>query len=289
MQYAPIILYISTYKKGNMKLKLLYEIYSPKTLFEMTWEEVSELLEETETVILPVGSTEQHGPHLPLGSDAIQATDFAKRMVKQLDDEGIKVVAAPTIQFGVSRGHMVFPGTISISSSCLSGLIKEICHSLYAHGFRNFLLLSGHGGNFPTMNFVARELAIELTDAYFIVPNWLPIMGAKYPEILTSDRPKDEHHSGEGETSRMLASTPNLVEIERAKISYPEEGKDPYRPRPYSGPVVRARGGRNMKDATPFGSHGNPLIAKKETGEKLYDIIVNWLCEVLKAEFTLKE
>jgi creatinine amidohydrolase len=251
----------------------------------MTWEEVSEALKETDIVIIPVGSVEQHGLHLPLGADSIQGTEIVKRVVEKLEKEKIKVIAAPTIPFGLSRGHMKFPGTITLTPQTLSLVIKEVVHSLYAHGFRKFALVLAHGGNLGILNLTASELSAELPDAYLIVPNWLPVMETKYPDILHSDRPKDEHHSGEGETARMLASTPNLVRMDRAKVYYTPADLDPYQPRSYPGPVARARGDRGMKEMTSIGSMGNPTIATKETGEKVYNVIVDWLCTVIKAEF----
>jgi len=254
----------------------------------MTWEEVSEALKETDIVILPVASTEQHGPHLPLGTDSINATYLVRRIAEKLSEEGIKVVVAPTIPFGASSAHMAFPGTITLSFSTLATLIKEICHSLYAHGFRKFVLLSLHGGNSSTVRYVTSELAKELPEAYIISPEYLSIMQSKYPEILTSDRPMEESHSGEGETSRMLVSTPELVEMKRAKPYYSKR-KDLY-PFPLAVRHVNAsgRGSFSMKDATPYGSLGNPLLAKKETGEKLWEIAENVLCEAIRDIKALK-
>lgn len=268
-----------------MSSDVLYEVKGPKTILEMTWEEVAEALKETDIVILPVGSVEQHGRHLPLGSDTLQGTDIAKMVIKKLDKEGVKVVAAPTIQFGISHHHMKFPGSITLSSTTLMALIREICQSLYSHGFRKFVLLLSHGGNLPTLNLVANDLSVVMPDARFIVPDWLPVMGAKYPDVLSSERPKDEHHSGEGETARMIASTPKLVQLDKAKPFYPDEKMDPYRKRPYPGSASLARGDIGMKEITPIGHMGNPLLATKETGEKLYEIIVEWLCSVIKTEF----
>jgi len=263
----------------------LYTVKGPKTLFEMTWPEVEAALEETDIVVVPVGSVEQHGRHLPLGSDTIQGDDMARRLVAKLGAEGVRVVAAPSIPFGVSEAHMKFPGSIALSSGTLMAVIREVCESLYSHGFRKFCLLLSHGENFPTLNLVIRDLAPEFEGSRFIAPNWLPIMEAHYPEVLKSERPHDEHHSGEGETSRMLSSTPNLVDLEKVAVYYPEPQFDPYAKRPYAGSVAWAKNGWGMKTVTPYGSMGNPLIATAETGDKLYEIIVDWLAQVIKAEF----
>jgi creatinine amidohydrolase len=114
----------------------LYGFKPPKTLYEMTWEEAQEVLRETNLVILPTGSTEQHGPHLPLGNDALQVREMARRIVVQLGEKGVKSVAGPLIPFGVASYHMPFPGTISLQASTFQTLMFEVCMSLYRHGFR---------------------------------------------------------------------------------------------------------------------------------------------------------
>lgn len=268
-----------------MSDEVLYEVTGPKNLFEMTWEEVADALKETDIVILPVGSVEQHGTHLPLGSDTIQGTDIGKRVTAKLEEEDIRVVAAPTIPFGISHAHMKFPGTITLSSHTLSMVTKEVCQSLYTHGFRKFVLLLSHGGNLNTLRLVADDLVVMLPEAKVIVPDWLPVMGAKYQEVLKSERPNDEHHSGEGETARMLVSTPRLVKMNRAKAFYVAEEHDLYKKKPYPGSVGIARGSWGMKEMTSYGVMGNPNYATVETGEKLYEIIVEWLCQVIKTEF----
>jgi creatinine amidohydrolase len=264
---------------------ILYEVKGPKNLFEMTWPEVKEVLTETDIVIVPVGSVEQHGPHLPLGSDSIQGTDLGKRVMAKLAEDGIRVVVAPTIPFGISHSHMKFPGSITLSSDTLSAVIKEVCESLYTHGFRRFILLLSHGGNLPTLRLVANDLVLMLPEASVIVPDWLPVMSAIYPEILKSDRPYDEHHSGEGETARMLASTPGLVDMGKARAYYVDDKLDPYKKKPYPGSVSKASGGWGMKEMTPIGVMGDPNYATAETGEKLYDYVAGWLCKVIKTEF----
>lgn len=268
-----------------MNRETLYEVRGPKTIFEMSWPEVEEALQKTDIVIVPVGSTEQHGTHLPLGSDTIQGDEIAKLTIAKLAEEDITVCSAPTFPFGVSHAHLKFPGTITISSDTLIRVLKEVCRSLHLHGFRKFVLLLSHGGNFATLNLLANELSLILQDSKIIVPNWLPIMGAKYPEVLKSPRPTDEHHSGEGETARMMYSSPNLVSSNRGEPFYVPEEISPYAKKPYSGTVSIAESGVGMKEWTPFGVMGDPDYASSETGEKLYEIIVDWLCLVIKTEF----
>ena len=96
--------------------EVLYTIRGP-TMFEMTWEEVGEALKETDMVIVPTGATEQHGPHLPLGTDTMGVVEFARRTAAQLEEEGIKALVAPPVPFGISSYHMPFPGTISLHNT----------------------------------------------------------------------------------------------------------------------------------------------------------------------------
>ncbi|TRO59740.1 creatininase family protein [Candidatus Bathyarchaeota archaeon] len=271
----------------TMSDDVLYEVRGPKTLFEMTRPEVEELLKHTETVVIPVGSTEQHGTHLPLGSDTMQGDDMAKRLIKKFADNGVAITATPTFPFGISDAHMKFPGSITISSRTLMTVLTEVVQSLYHHGFRKFVLLLSHGGNLPTLRLLANDLVLEYPDIKVIVPDWIPINSAAYPQILNSSRPNDEHHSGEGETARMLAYTPKLVDMANAESYYMEPIMDPYQRKPYPGSVSTATSGLTVKEMTPYGVMGSPLKATAEAGNKLYEVITDWLYKVMKYEFDL--
>ncbi|HBY99280.1 MAG TPA: hypothetical protein DEP84_35970 [Chloroflexi bacterium] len=261
----------------------LYSIRGPRSLYEMTWEEVQEILARTDLILVPVGSTEQHGPHLPLGADAMQADDLCRRVVAKLAEQGRTAVSAPVVPFGIASHHMDFPGTITLSSMTFFNMLKEVCLSLYKHGFRRFVLVLGHGGNLPMMQAVAHEVVASTPDAEVIVPNWIKPMTEKYSEILTSK--KKESHAGEGETSRMLATVPELVQMQRARAYRSERAE---RLENKNHPLLGGgifRGNRTMKQGTPIGNIGDPTLAKAETGEKLYDVAVNWLVAVIQQEF----
>lgn len=258
----------------------LYTVKGPKMLEDMTWEELSEVLQETDTVIVPVGSIEQHGPHLPLGSDTIQGVEMTKRAVARLASEGITVVGGPSIPFGIAPYHLPFSGTISLRADTLKAVIKDVCLSLYRHGFRKFALLLGHGGNYAVMQVAAQELVVELPEARVIFLNWLPAAHRKYPEILTSEKP--EGHGGEGETARVMVSHPELVQFDRAQEYYSqaaEEAESEDHPL-LGGGLYEAQG--DWKQVTPYGSVGNPSLATAETGEKIYNAITDWVAAAIK-------
>jgi creatinine amidohydrolase len=262
--------------------EVLYTIRGPKTMFEMTWEEVGEALKETDMAIVPLGATEQHGPHLPLGTDTMGVVEFARRTAAQLEEEGIKALVAPPVPFGISSYHMPFPGTISLHNTTWRKLVLDVLHSLYTHGFRRFVLPLGHGGNWSMMLVVSQQFMDETEDAKVLVLNWLPVLVADYPEVFPTG--KREGHSGAGETSRMLATHPELVQLQRAQVYYPEtmeEGEPPDHPL-MGGGVLAPKS--SMKDATPIGSVGDPNLASAELGDRFYQKGVDWVCGQIKKE-----
>ncbi len=266
-----------------MKQNIIYSVHGPKNLSEMTWEEVAEALRRTDLIIIPVGSTEEHGPHLALSADTIQGTEASRRIVARLEKEGVHAVAGPAIPFGVSSELMDFPGTITLRPATLQTLIQEVCESLIRHGFRRFVLLMPHDGNFGAMYSAAQEIS-QRSDVRVVVLNWVPALKKPLTEIYLS---KEAGHGGEGETARVLASIPELVRLDRAQAYHPKkreklEGDEPMH---FGGGVLDPPHG--MKEETPIGSIGDPTVATAETGEKCYDLIVDWACKVIKRHFGL--
>ena len=265
----------------------LYTVKGPKTLEDMSWAEVDEALEVTDLVIVPVGSTEQHGPHLPLAADTIQVVEMAKQAASRLSDSGFPVVVGPVIPFGVAPYHMPFSGTISLRSDTLKALIKDICQSLHSHGFRRFVLLMGHGGNIATMQVAAQELVTDLPESKVVFLNWLPALEAQYSGILKSNRAQG--HAGEGETARVLVTHPGLVQLDRADIFYPpkeQEAETEDHPE-MGGGILNAC--RSWREVTPYGSVGDPTVATAETGQRAYDAIVDWITSAVERSLLRNE
>lgn len=111
-------------------------------LQEMTWVEIQAYLENSDLVIIPLGSTEQHGPHLPLGSDYYQALSVAKKI-----SDRTQVVVAPVLLVGYSEYHSGFPGTLSIKPETMEQVVFECVENLIKNGFRRFMFFNSHGGN----------------------------------------------------------------------------------------------------------------------------------------------
>jgi creatinine amidohydrolase len=273
-------------KRRRIPMAALFQKTYPKLLEEMTWQEVAEKLEKTKTVLIAMGSTEAHGLHLPLSSDTWQGVEIVKRVAAQLEKKGITVVPGPVIPYGICPPHTDFPGSLDFKPETILTIVVEICTSLYKYGFRNFYLVIAHGGNLGIMHTAAQEIVKRLEGSKAALLNWLGVMSDKYPEILTSK--KVEGHSGEGETSRMLVTSPDLCEMGRAKAYYPEGYEKPvqvsrYNKKLYLGGGLE-RASAHFKTTTPTATIGDPHLATKETGEKLYTVICDWICSILEQD-----
>ena len=186
----------------------------PLYLPHMSWDEVEGYLKTSDMVIIPVGSLEQHGKHLPLDSDIVQATEICLRIGARTG-----VLVAPVVLAGVSEHHMAFPGTITLSPATFEAVLYEASQSLIQHGFRRLIYYSGHGGNDPSVSHVAFRInrdtpamAIDLAHVEFPEPD---------PKIraLNSDS-----HAGVEETSMMLFLAGGLVRMDKAEnpvLTYP--------------------------------------------------------------------
>lgn len=269
----------------NDRDSILYVQKGPATLTEMSGQDVREALERTRAILIPLGATEDHGPHLPLGTDSMEAREICRRTAIRLEALDCPVVIGPVIPFGTSSFHMGFPGTVSIRSETLTKLLFEVCMSLYESGFRDFILIHGHDGSLPSMMVSAQEIVDARKDTRAVVLNWLAPLSDVYHTIQTSK--KGEGHGGEGETARLLVTHPELVHPERGRAHHvPREQM-----RKIQGPDHMKTGGaifygtRSYRDHTPYGHIGDPAIATEETGEKGYDAIVDWLTATIKRDF----
>jgi creatinine amidohydrolase len=268
---------------------ILYTVHGPKTLMEMTWEEVADALKETDICLISVGAIEEHGYHLPLGTDTLQSTESVKTVQRVLAEEGIKIVIGPTIEFGINPGAMSYPGSITVRPDTLKALIIDVCESLYHHGFRNIALFLGHDENMHTMAVAAQELVRDHNDLRVITLNPMPALKASEGASLKPSRP--DGHGGAGETSRALALHPNLVMLERA---VPSDGFD--QPAPpdlpggkgplFGGGVYNPKNDLHVYDRTLGhpGQTGDPRLANAETGKAAYLAMARWVADVIKRD-----
>ena len=169
----------------------------------MTWVDVKEYLVHNDMVIIPMGSTEQHGPQLPLGTDYVESIDLAKRISAKTG-----VIVAPLLLVGYSEYHTGFPGTISVKPETLSELLFEATESLIKYGFRRIMFFNFHGGNFIAQANVIHRINYE-TEALAIDIG----LGSAIQKLATED--SMDYHAGVYETSIMLYLVPSMVRLDK--------------------------------------------------------------------------
>jgi creatinine amidohydrolase len=248
-------------------------------LANMTWPEVEHRLKECEIVLVPLGSTEQHGPALPVSTDHYIATQFAYRAAEMIWDKH-KVIVTPTVTFGFSPHHMEFKGTITLSELTLSSMIADICHSLAQHGFKRIILVNGHGGNETAISNAMHDMHGNI-DAKVYNVNWYSLVGDKIREIVTPPA----YHACDMETSVAWHLGQRVLEDKRVD----ELGKvlvpgfvipDMLAPPP------KASVSYNFKEITDSGVVGYSTKATKEKGKLIADAVlerlVNFIIEIAK-------
>lgn len=174
----------------------------------MTWAEVEDRLEGTRLVVVPVGSVEQHGHHLGVGADWIQAWEIARRL-----GERTGCVVLPVLPYGVSGHHKEFPGVITLTFATYQRVIGEILGSLHRHGVERVVFINGHGGNTSAI----AEAAKEARDRYGMlcaISHWWDVLR----DTPLFGHPAEEH-AGYGETALTLASRPGAVRMDKAVLT----------------------------------------------------------------------
>ncbi|MDA9406166.1 creatininase family protein [Bradyrhizobium sp. CCBAU 45384] len=175
---------------------------------KLSAERLGKLAEREAIVLLPVGSTEQHGPHLPTGVDNFLSTEVCRRTAQMILTRQ-PIVVAPTVWCGLADHHVSFGGTFSLRLSTFHALLHDLCRSIVDAGFRRIVVVNGHGGNMGGLSALQQELTRELgvevaTTTYFM--ECLPEIAA----IL--DDQDCIMHACEGETSMMMAIENDLVD-----------------------------------------------------------------------------
>jgi len=229
---------------------------------EMTMTEFEEGLKTCRTVYIPFGSVEEHGSHLPLSTDTIEAYEVGKRAA-----ERISLFVAPPVHYGSCRSTSRHPGTVSISTGTLKLLLKDIVRSLHAQGMRNFIALTGHAGGAHRMALqdAGEELIAELAEINVAVVTEYDL--AKEAGAHLIETPGDAH-AGEIETSRIMHSHPHLVK----GVGVSEYPSFP------TGILVR-----DKRSFWPGGVWGDPTKASAEKGRILESVVADKVVELVRA------
>ncbi len=251
----------------------------PYRLTKMTWQETEERLRECHTIIVPIGSVEQHGPALPVDNDHFIATRFGESVCEALWPD-LKVTLAPTLAFGHSPHHMDFKGTITLEEGTLVNMVVDVCRSLRKHGFKNIIMLNGHGGNGTAISSALTKLHNETIGGVFSIDWWGMIMD-KIPEMFS----RPVFHACDMETSVAWALGQRVLDEKRVD----EPGRSPYpgyvMPDMLA-PPPNVSVGASMKDFTDSGVVGYSTRATKEKGQKAVDLVVERVCEFIHSLHT---
>ncbi|NKE34230.1 creatininase family protein [Natronococcus sp. JC468] len=231
-------------------------------LSEATWTEVREL--ETDLAVVPVGSTEQHGPHAPLGTDVVTAEAVADTALERIDRG---VVRAPAIPVGIAEEHRQFAGTMWVSEDTFRSYVRESVESLAHHGFDRVVLVNGHGGNIDAL----REVGGGLTrsgEAYAVPYTWFEAVG---------DHSSDMGHGGPLETALVRHLDAALVREDRL-----EDARDGAADG-WGEWTSHSNLAYDSAEFTDNGVVGDPTDGNERRGEELLELAADALVRLLEA------
>ncbi|MFP8955129.1 creatininase family protein [Natrialbaceae archaeon A-CW3] len=234
-------------------------------LTEATWVEVAEY--DTDLAVIPVGSTEQHGPHAPLGTDVLAAEAVADAALERVERD---VVRTPAIPVGIAEEHRHFPGTMWVSPDTFRAYVRDVVASLAHHGFDRVVLVNGHGGNVDAL----REVTATITrhdDAYAVPFTWFEAVG---------DHASEMGHGGPLETALLRHCHPDLIREDRL-----EEARDGGAER-WGEWVSHVNLAVDSAEFTENGVVGDPTAGDADRGAELLELAATSLERLLEAVAT---
>ena len=240
-------------------------------LGELTWPEARKRFEVVDVALLPVGSIEQHGPHLPLDTDAFDAEYLARRVAEDCKEP--RPVVLPMIPYGVSYHHEDFSGTISVNPDTLSQLVYDIGMGAARQGIVKLVIINGHGGNSPALHFAAQMIN---RDAHIFT--CVDTGETSDPDIYAMAETPSDVHAGEIETSTTLAVRPELVRLGAARKFIPR----------FSSRYLDFTSKRGLSwyahtaKISSSGVLGDPTKATAEKGKRMWDQMIKHLVEFVE-------
>jgi creatinine amidohydrolase len=248
--------------------KILPAVSAPVLWQSMTWEEIASLRDSgMHTAILPVGATEQHGPHLTTAVDCITAERLAHAVSAET---GVPVL--PTLPYGCSLGHSRrWPGTISFQPQTLIDCVVQIAEWCHACAFKRFVIINGHVTNFAPLRCALEILRSKFDDMMVAIRNVGEVSQRVRTEFFAD---AEDWHANAAETSLMMALAPEAVRPERISVAH-----DPDRTHGlfFSHPVNRTS--RN-------GTTGHPATASEQHGQQLFAMMVEDMTRLVRTALT---
>jgi creatinine amidohydrolase len=239
--------------------------------YELTREQLKALA-PTALVVIPIGATEQHGPHLPVGTDFLCAERIARDAARQAQAD-IPVVVTPTLAFGSSHHHLPFGGTMSLPTDLYYRVLMELGKSLVVDGFRHLFFVNGHGGNHELAQLAARDLTLQqpvhAASASYWVVAWNELAEAGAGELG-----RFPGHASAFETSLILAAWPDLVQTDR--VPHRDDPGTRDLPASFENPY-RAEFHGSWQAINGF--TGSPDLAQADLGRRFFDVAARRLAQ----------
>lgn len=244
---------------------------SDHLLGRLTWPEAQARFKKVDVALLPVGAIEQHGPHLPLDTDAFDAEYLAGKVAEACSDP--KPFVLPLIPYGVSYHHENFAGTISIQNETLAKFVYDIGMGVARNGITKLVIINGHGGNAATLHFAAQM--INRKTRIFTCVDTGETSDTDVNRIAETD---NDVHAGEIETSTSLAVRPELVRMDKAARAVPR----------FSSRYLEFSSKRSVdwyartEKISKSGVMGDPTKATREKGERMWEVMIKNLVEFVE-------
>ncbi|HEX2987787.1 MAG TPA: creatininase family protein [Chloroflexota bacterium] len=241
------------------------------SLFEITAAEAEQKFDECNIAVIPMGSVEQHGPHLPMGTDAMAGIAFGKRVAEKLN-----AVFVPFSVIGVTPYHMDWKGTITLQNSTFIALFKDVVESLYHHGTRNILVSNGHEGNIAPVRVASDELQQKHRDLRIIIADTWVVVNNLFPEL-------ERTHAAEMEAQEAMCYDPALCHLERgtnpSDLEFGRVGHERFRKKDVYTMF------RNFKEVAATGWYGSLDRAKVERVPEVLEKVSDVIAEQASAMF----
>jgi creatinine amidohydrolase len=225
---------------------------------------------------VPLGATEQHGPHLPFATDTWIADALALRLAARFPE----LVVCPTVPFGCSREHMAFPGTIDLEPATLAAVLGDVVASLARHGFAGVFVFSAHGGNYAELAALVPTLRASVPGVAVAAFTNLDALAATIARVAADAGLAPEvagHHAGEAETSMLMALRPESIRCEALAPGHTAVVADPQRlfyP--------------SLRDTAPSGTVGDPGAASASRAEAYLDAWTDLLADAYRRAKNMK-
>ena len=250
---------------------------------DLTTEEFGQIDLQRAIAVLPMGATEQHGPHLPLNVDTTLMSGIVSASLPLINTQ-CSVLFLPVQAVGLSPEHSAFAGTLTLRPETVIRLWTELAECVKATGINTLVLFNAHGGHVGIMDVVARDLRARLGMLVYIV-NWfsLPLLDAAGGDLNQLFSPEEHRfgvHAGDIETSMMLALTPQQVRMGKAQ-DFHSTSQERAKRFPILGNGKSAKLAWQMQDYNPYGAAGNALAATAEKGQQLVEAAARSLAQML--------